>query len=158
MRAAYASRRPVRKVQDMNLTSTTATRARLLLGTIVLLVNTLYLVLTASPTPFYFANVILHMGLGLVLGGLFAIQLIRPGVFWVFPSVWPRRSLLSVSRLESRSSFSAPQVRTAGSCRLTSVSRLSAAEHWRRSGSSVYCVVPTEEPGLLLARQQSSSA
>jgi Tfp pilus assembly protein PilF len=61
----------------MNLTSTTASRARLLLGTIVLLVNTLYLAFTASPTPFYFANVILHMGLGLVLGGLFAIRLIR---------------------------------------------------------------------------------
>ena len=35
---------------------------------LVLLINSAYLAATASPTLFYFTNVILHMGLGLVLG------------------------------------------------------------------------------------------
>ncbi len=47
----------------------------LLLGTIVLLVNTLYLAFTASPTIFYFANVVLHIVLGLALGVVFARRL-----------------------------------------------------------------------------------
>src|SRR3954453_21231957 len=35
---------------------------------VALLINSAYLAATASPTLFYFTNVILHMGLGLVLG------------------------------------------------------------------------------------------
>ena len=35
---------------------------------VVLLINSGYLAATASPTLFYFANVVLHMGLGVVLG------------------------------------------------------------------------------------------
>jgi tetratricopeptide (TPR) repeat protein len=48
-------------------------RAALLL----FLVNTLYLAAFASPTLFYFGNVVLHMTLGLVLGGIYAIWLTR---------------------------------------------------------------------------------
>ena len=36
-------------------------------GVVVLLVNTAYLAAFASPTPFYFGNVVLHMLLGLAL-------------------------------------------------------------------------------------------
>ena len=35
---------------------------------VALLINSAYLAATASPTLFYFANVVLHMGLGVVLG------------------------------------------------------------------------------------------
>jgi len=35
---------------------------------VVLLINSGYLAATASPTLFYFVNVVLHMGLGVVLG------------------------------------------------------------------------------------------
>src|SRR5436190_18461310 len=37
-------------------------------GFVVLLINSAYLAATASPTLFYFTNVVVHMGLGLVLG------------------------------------------------------------------------------------------
>ena len=43
----------------------------------VLLLNTAYLAAFASPTVFYFANVVLHMVLGLALAGFFAVQVVR---------------------------------------------------------------------------------
>ena len=55
-------------IRDMNIMSTSGSRARLLLGALILLLlNTLYLAFTASPTLFYFANVVLHMVLGVVV-------------------------------------------------------------------------------------------
>ncbi|MGH9329178.1 MAG: multiheme c-type cytochrome, partial [Vicinamibacterales bacterium] len=44
-------------------------------GTLLFLLSTAYLAFTASPTLFYFGNVVLHIGLGLALGGFFAIRL-----------------------------------------------------------------------------------
>jgi tetratricopeptide (TPR) repeat protein len=43
----------------------------------LLLLNTAYLAAFASPTIFYFGNVVLHMFLGLVLGGVFLVRLAR---------------------------------------------------------------------------------
>jgi tetratricopeptide (TPR) repeat protein len=53
------------------LVSVTAATA----ATAALLLNTLYLSLFASPTLFYFANVVLHIVLGLILGAVFARRL-----------------------------------------------------------------------------------
>jgi Tfp pilus assembly protein PilF len=62
----------------MHLLRTTGSRARLVLGASVLyLLSTLYLSLSASPTLFYFTNVVLHMALGIVLGAVFAVRLRR---------------------------------------------------------------------------------
>src|SRR5262245_4658501 len=73
----------------MNFISNTGSRARVFVGAsvLLLLLNTLYLSLTASPTLFYFANVVLHMALGLALGGMFAIRLTRA---WTGLSTWLR--------------------------------------------------------------------
>ena len=71
----------------MNLLPTTGIRAHLLQGTICLfLLNSLYLALTASPTLFYFANVVLHMVLGLALA--------VAGAGWVIRA-WPRLNLMA---------------------------------------------------------------
>jgi tetratricopeptide (TPR) repeat protein len=43
----------------------------------LLLLNTAYLAAFASPTVFYFANVVLHMGLGVALAAFFAVQVVR---------------------------------------------------------------------------------
>ena len=51
----------------MRLTFTSGSRTRLLVSTLVLLLNTVYLAATASPTMVYFANVVLHMALGLTV-------------------------------------------------------------------------------------------
>jgi len=59
----------------MNLTSAGGRRTRLFLGTFILLLNSAYLAATASPTLFYFGNVVLHMALGLVLGWVFVGRL-----------------------------------------------------------------------------------
>ena len=45
---------------------------------VLLLVNSAYLAATASPTLFYFTNVVLHMALGLVLG-LVWVRRVRQG-------------------------------------------------------------------------------
>jgi tetratricopeptide (TPR) repeat protein len=45
------------------------------IATAILLLNTLYLALFASPTVFYFANVVLHIVLGLIVGVMFARRL-----------------------------------------------------------------------------------
>ena len=50
-------------------------QAALVIATAALLLNTLYLSLFASPTIFYFANVVLHIVLGLVVGTVFARRL-----------------------------------------------------------------------------------
>jgi tetratricopeptide (TPR) repeat protein len=47
----------------------------LAVATALLLVNTLYLALFASPTIFYFANVVLHIALGFALGVVFSRRL-----------------------------------------------------------------------------------
>jgi hypothetical protein len=47
----------------------------LVIATSVLLLNTLYLALFASPTIFYFSNVVLHIALGLIVGVMFARRL-----------------------------------------------------------------------------------
>ena len=43
----------------------------------ILLLNTAYLAAFASPTVFYFANVVLHMVLGVALAAFFAVQVVR---------------------------------------------------------------------------------
>ena len=45
------------------------------IATAVLLLNTLYLAFSASPTLFYFGNVVLHIVLGLAVGAMFARRL-----------------------------------------------------------------------------------
>jgi tetratricopeptide (TPR) repeat protein len=64
--------------------STARSRRPLLLrgALALLLLNSAYLAAFASPTIFYFANVVLHIALGLVLGGFFAVRLLRnwPGL------------------------------------------------------------------------------
>jgi Cytochrome c554 and c-prime len=53
-------------------------KARLLAaGGLLLLLNSAYLAAFASPSLFYFANVVLHMMLGVALGVVWALQLIR---------------------------------------------------------------------------------
>ena len=44
---------------------------------VALLINSAYLAATASPTLFYFANVVLHMGLGVVLGIVWVRRVLR---------------------------------------------------------------------------------
>ncbi|HXW07721.1 MAG TPA: tetratricopeptide repeat protein [Vicinamibacterales bacterium] len=53
-------------------------------GTALLLANTAYLAATASPTLFYFANVVLHMALGLALALLYGRRLLSSwrGLNW----------------------------------------------------------------------------
>jgi tetratricopeptide (TPR) repeat protein len=55
---------------------------RLFIGLCVLVVNSAYLAAFASPTPFYFVNVVLHMVLGMALAIAFGLRLIRlrPGL------------------------------------------------------------------------------
>jgi hypothetical protein len=58
--------------------------ARLLagIGVFVLLLNSAYLAAFASPTIFYFANVALHMALGVVLAIAFGVSVARDGRSW----------------------------------------------------------------------------
>jgi tetratricopeptide (TPR) repeat protein len=60
---------------------------RVALATLLLFLNTAYLAATASPTVFYFANVVLHIALGLVLGWAFARRLTRS---WRQLPLWVR--------------------------------------------------------------------
>jgi tetratricopeptide (TPR) repeat protein len=53
------------------------TSARLFVGVAVLALNTAYLVAFNTPSSFYFANVVLHFVLGLVLAMAFAVRLSR---------------------------------------------------------------------------------
>jgi tetratricopeptide (TPR) repeat protein len=52
-------------------------RSRLVCGVALLAVNTAYLAAFASPSIFYFANVVLHMVLGLALAYAFGVRLVR---------------------------------------------------------------------------------
>jgi tetratricopeptide (TPR) repeat protein len=61
------------------------------IATAVLLLNTLYLSLFASPTIFYFANVVLHIVLGLALGVVFVRRLRG---WWGFLPLLARASAL----------------------------------------------------------------
>ena len=54
-----------------------SSRGWLAWGLVVLILNTAYLAAFASPTPFYFANVVLHMLLGLALAFIVAPGLVR---------------------------------------------------------------------------------
>src|SRR3982750_4669455 len=57
---------------------THALRSQVLYWTLaVLLLNTAYLAAFASPTVFYFANVVLHIVLGVALAGFAALQVVR---------------------------------------------------------------------------------
>ncbi|MCA1559836.1 MAG: tetratricopeptide repeat protein [Acidobacteria bacterium] len=56
----------------------TGTRgASLFAGVLILLLNSAYLAAFASPSLFYFSNIVLHMALGLVLGVVLTVRLIR---------------------------------------------------------------------------------
>jgi Tfp pilus assembly protein PilF len=61
----------------MTLPSSGTRGASLFAGVLVLLLNSAYLAAFASPSLFYFANVVLHMVLGIVLGVVLARRLIR---------------------------------------------------------------------------------
>ncbi len=57
---------------------THALKTQLLYWTLaILLLNTAYLAAFASPTVFYFANVVLHMVLGVALAAFLAVQVVR---------------------------------------------------------------------------------
>ena len=57
---------------------THAVKSQVLYWTLaVLLLNTAYLAAFASPTVFYFANVVLHMVLGVALAAFVAVQVVR---------------------------------------------------------------------------------
>jgi hypothetical protein len=63
---------------------------RLLIALCVLLVNSAYLAAFASPTLFYFFNVVLHMVLGVTLAVAFGLRMIRmrPGAVVMIASAF----------------------------------------------------------------------
>ncbi len=65
----------------------------------VLLVNTAYLAAFASPTIFYFANVVLHMALGLVVGAIAARTAITRGMGALRALPAPARVVVVLSAL-----------------------------------------------------------
>ena len=67
-------------------------------GVVVLLANTAYLAAFASPTPFYFGNVVLHMLLGLAL----AVACARPIIRAYRRAVDRRAARLGARRRRSR--------------------------------------------------------
>lgn len=97
-------------------------RTTLLGGAIgLLLLNTAYLAAVASPTVFYFANVVLHMALGLVLAVILGVRLARRGP-----------ALVGATSASSRALVVAGAVLTgAGTLAAALIMTVGAAGRWR---------------------------
>src|SRR5262245_54382132 len=92
------------------LASTLPTVRGLVVGFLVLVANSAYLAARADASPFYFANVVLHMALGL---WLLARLLLRPARGW---RRWPRL-LLAAAPLLALGAFLGLALMVAGATR-----------------------------------------